>query len=348
MATPVLICDDSSFARKQMARSLPAGWDIELGFAENGLEGLEAIKSSKSEIMFLDLNMPVMDGYQVLEYVRKHDLPVMVIVVSGDVQPEAYDRVIKLGALDFIKKPVSTEQIEDILHKYGIRDKAESSIPLSAKPAVKPAAKKTSINQTTQDQSDFIDSCQEIVNVAMGRAADLLARLLGSFVLMPIPNVNMLEASELRMALQFINSRDSQSAVCQGFIGPGIAGEAFLIFNDSSFNDIARLMKHEGAIDEAVQLELLMDVSSVLIGACLKGMAEQLDVSFSQGHPMVLGRHVKIDEILEQNLSRWKKILAIEIAYNIENTDINCDLMLLFTEDSVGPLNERIACLLDE
>lgn len=346
MATPVLICDDSSFARKQMARSLPAGWEVDVSFAENGLEGLEVIQAGKSEIMFLDLNMPVMDGYQVLEYVRKHDLPVMVIVVSGDVQPEAYDRVIQLGALDFIKKPVSTEQIEDILHKYGIREK--SAKPATTAKAVSKPANKSKPKQVTDEQLDFIDSCQEIVNVAMGRAADLLARLLGSFVLMPIPNVNMLEASELRMTLQFINGRDTQSAVCQGFIGPGIAGEAFLIFNESSFNDIARLMKHEGAIDEAVQLELLMDVSSVLIGACLKGMAEQLDISFSQGHPMVLGRHVKIDEILEQNRSRWKNILAIEIAYNIENTDINCDLMLLFTEDSVGPLNERIACLLDE
>lgn len=345
MTTPILICDDSSFARKQMARSLPAGWDVETSYAENGLEGLEVVKTGKSEIMFLDLNMPVMDGYQVLEYIRKHDLPVMVIVVSGDVQPEAYERVMKLGALDFIKKPVGAEQIEDILHKYGIRDKTAKQ-PVPARPATKPA-KKSAIKKSG-DQAEFIDSCQEIVNVAMGRAADLLARLLGSFVLMPIPNVNMLEASELRMALQYIKGRDTQSAVCQGFIGPGIAGEAFLIFNDASFNDIARLMKHEGEIDEGVQLELLMDVSSVLIGACLKGMAEQLDMTFSQGHPMVLGRHVKIDEILEQNLTRWNKILAIEIAYSIEKTDINCDLMLLFTEDSIAPLNERIAYLLDE
>ncbi|TNF32972.1 MAG: response regulator [Gammaproteobacteria bacterium] len=329
-----------------MARALPAGWDVDISFAGNGLEGLEVIKSGKSEIMFLDLNMPVMDGYQVLEYIRQHDLPVMVIVVSGDVQPEAYERVIKLGALDFIKKPVNAEQIEDILHKYGIWEKTEKVRPVADKVAAKPVRKNA--KPALNDEAEFIDSCQEIVNVAMGRAADLLARLLGAFVLMPIPNVNMLEASELRMALQFIKGRDSQSAVCQGFIGPGIAGEAFLIFNDASFNDIARLMKHEGAINDAAQLELLMDVSSVLIGACLKGMAEQLDIGFSQGHPMVLGRHVKIDEILEQNRSRWNRILAIEIAYNIENTDINCDLMLLFTEDSVKPLKERIACLLDE
>ena len=58
MSTPILICDDSSFARKQMARSLPAGWDVEISNSENGLEGLEVVKAGKCEIMFLDF-MPV-------------------------------------------------------------------------------------------------------------------------------------------------------------------------------------------------------------------------------------------------------------------------------------------------
>ncbi len=36
MSTPILICDDSGFARRQMARSLPDGWDVDISFAENG------------------------------------------------------------------------------------------------------------------------------------------------------------------------------------------------------------------------------------------------------------------------------------------------------------------------
>ena len=90
------------------------------------------------------------------------------------------------------------------------------------------------------------------------------------------------------MALQSASDNESVSAVCQGFIGKGVAGEALLIFNDSSFHDIAKLMKYEGEIDDAVQLELEMDIASILIGAFLNGLAEQLDMSFSQGHPVVL------------------------------------------------------------
>ncbi|WP_283787271.1 response regulator [Bermanella sp. WJH001] len=120
MSRKVLICDDSNMARKQMARALPDNWTVEVSFAHHGEDAIEQIKTNQFEVMFLDLTMPVMDGYQTLEAIRKDDLPIMVIVVSGDIQPEAQDRVKKLGAIDFIKKPVDKERIQNVLTEYGI------------------------------------------------------------------------------------------------------------------------------------------------------------------------------------------------------------------------------------
>ena len=85
----------------------------------------------------------------------------------------------------------------------------------------------------------------------------------------------------------------------------------------------------------------------MLIGACLTGIADQLDISFSQSHPVVLGRHVRIRDLLKSEASQWNKTLSIEIAYSIENHDINCELLLLFTEDSLPSLNQRLAYALD-
>lgn len=120
MPTPILICDDSGFARKQMARALPKDWDVDISFAEHGEEAIALIREGKGDIMFLDLTMPVMDGYQTLEAIRKHDLPTLVIVVSGDVQPGAIERAKKLGALEFIKKPIDPDKTKDALIRYGI------------------------------------------------------------------------------------------------------------------------------------------------------------------------------------------------------------------------------------
>ena len=66
MSTAVLICDDSGFARKQMARALPAGWDISLSFANNGEEAISAIRKGDADVVFLDLTMPIMDGYETM------------------------------------------------------------------------------------------------------------------------------------------------------------------------------------------------------------------------------------------------------------------------------------------
>lgn len=120
MAIPLLICDDSNMARKQVTRSLPDGWDVDITYATNGVEGVQAIKDGKGEMVFLDLTMPEMDGYEVLENIKAQNYKAVVIVISGDIQPDARERVLKLGALEFIKKPINKQSLEEVLHRYGL------------------------------------------------------------------------------------------------------------------------------------------------------------------------------------------------------------------------------------
>ena len=331
MTIPILICDDSALARKQMARTLPKDWDVEISYATNGAEGLEVIRAGKGEIVFLDLNMPVMDGYEVLQAVQQQDLPALIIVVSGDIQIKAHERVKALGALDFIQKPVSAEAISHILQEYGILTLTQGN----------------KADDTPMMKVDMRDACQEIANVAMGRAADLLAKLLDVFVLLPIPNVNVLEVSELTMALKATERNSTVSGLCQGFIGAGIAGEALLLFHDSSFEDMAKLMGLDNPEDITTEIEVMMDTGNVLIGAFLNGISEQLDMKFSQAHPVVLGRHCSVNELIHDTSDKWQRTLAMEINYRIEDYNIQCDLLLLFTEDSIPTLNYKLGYLLD-
>ena len=305
--------------------------------AEHGLDCLQVLETIEPDVIFLDLNMPEMDGYETLEEFQIRDIDHKVIVVSGDIQPDAQRRVLGLGAIDFIKKPISKEIMLETLELHKI-----SSPKTTAENAVQnslPA--KADLN----DEATFLDACQEIANIAMGRAGDSLARFLDVFVELPVPKVNHIELGELVMALQFTEKESTVSSVCQGFIGPGISGEAMLIFNDSSFKNIAELMKYRGKIDDTVELELLMDVSNILLGACLQGIADQLDINLSQGHPVVLGQHVSVPSLIE-NTKKWHKTLSIEIDYSIENKGVNCDLLILFTEDCLENLKQRISYII--
>lgn len=120
MAIPLLICDDSKMARNQVARALPADWEVDITFAANGIEALQAIREGRGEIVFLDLTMPELDGFSVLETIQEENLKCVVIVISGDIQPAAHERVTALGALDFIKKPINPDKLNDTLKRFGL------------------------------------------------------------------------------------------------------------------------------------------------------------------------------------------------------------------------------------
>lgn len=343
MVAAVLICDDSNLARKQMAKSLPSEWQDRISFAGHGQEAMDVLKRQPIDLLFLDLNMPVLDGYQVLHNIQEQQIPVKVVVVSGDIQPEARDRVLGYGALDFIKKPVAPEKLEQVLTQFlAVHTEQDSQR------VIERAMTAGMLPDNYELDPLLRDVFQELTNVAMGQAGSLLAQLLKVFVKLPIPNVNLIEASELHMAVASVEQKQRTSAVCQGFIGGGVSGEALLILNDSSFSDIAQLMHYHGKLDNKVELELLMDIGNILIGAVLKGLAEQIDMNFSQGHPVVLGQHAPISEMIKANAGRWKRTLAIEISYGIENYNIQCDLLLLFTEESIKTLKYKVEFLLED
>ncbi|MCP4271000.1 MAG: response regulator [Gammaproteobacteria bacterium] len=350
MQSTLLICDDSNLARKQLARSLPANLDMDIHFAANGIEGVEMLRKGIGDIMFLDLNMPEMDGYEVLQTILNEGLNTMVIVVSGDIQPQARERVKKLGAVEFIKKPIDIKLLDKILLEFGLVDKIPAK---SSKKVENDQQKQKPVKSLATGVKDinfhvnFRDCYQEITNVGMGQAAALLAKMLGVFVTLPVPNVNIIEVSEIHMALSLAEN-DRASAVCQGFIGKGIAGEAIILFNDTGINEIAQMMDYDGVIDEDIERELVMDIANILIGTCLKGIGDQLNINFSQGHPMVLGEHRRVSNMIKANSDRWTKTLAIEINYTISNGDINCDLLLLLTEDSIKTLNNLVEYLVDD
>jgi CheY-like chemotaxis protein len=123
MATPILVVDDSAVSRSIVIRCLPPGWEVTVTQAANGSEALAALALKPHKVVLLDLNMPVMDGYQFLEALHSAapppDAMPIVIVLSGDVQPEARARVTALGARAFVKKPLKAQTVLEALQESG-------------------------------------------------------------------------------------------------------------------------------------------------------------------------------------------------------------------------------------
>lgn len=333
MSYSVLICDDSALARKQMARSLPASLNADIAFAVHGLEALALLQQQSYQLMFLDLTMPELDGFGTLEAMRDKGFTTPVVVVSGDIQPKAKERVMALGAKAFIQKPINKDDLNAV-----IRNLVE---PPSQPRLVTPVSIELPILRRR-------DIYMEVANVSIGRAADALARHFDVFVQLPLPNVNIFEVSELHMALRDLADNAHVSGVCQGFSGEGIAGEALVLLSDSSVSDLKKLMQVPADSEDLQELELLMDVSNILVGSFLNGLGGQAEVRFFQSSPVLLGQHIPIDSVIQSTAGSFKKTMTFEVSYNIEGTSIRCDLLFMFVDESLPLLDSKLAYLMED
>jgi two-component system chemotaxis response regulator CheY len=116
-----LVVDDN----RHMADGLASMLDllgVQAEVAYGARTGMMMIQKRTPDVVFLDINMPGVDGFEVLAYFRRlpqfKDIPV--IIVTSDDQPETAKRAKDTGVLSLIVKPTSVEEIEHALQISGI------------------------------------------------------------------------------------------------------------------------------------------------------------------------------------------------------------------------------------
>ena len=100
----ILVVDDSTFQRKIVTKMV-TGAGYEALTAENGRECLDCLGREGFDLLLLDLNMPEMDGLQVLEHLTDREIGVPVIVLTADIQESTRERCMNLGAAAVLNKP---------------------------------------------------------------------------------------------------------------------------------------------------------------------------------------------------------------------------------------------------
>lgn len=198
-----------------------------------------------------------------------------------------------------------------------------------------------------QFNDDIKDAIQEITNVAVGLAADKVARCFSTFVKLPIPRVHLVEAADIAMAMAAIGSGTRVTAVAQPFYGDRVSGEALLLFSDASLDELAKLMGYDEQDSSTHQLELVLEMASILNGACVQGVFSQLEIDLLLKHPHVISHDKALGEMLEDRVFPWKTTLALELNYGFEGYNIECDLIILMHESCLPALFDTIELLLD-
>ncbi|MBN2300476.1 MAG: response regulator [Acholeplasmataceae bacterium] len=113
----ILLVDDNPLNQKLTERIL-SKLDMKVSIAKNGMEATNLAKSQSFNLIFMDIHMPIMDGYEATRIIRKHNQEVPIIAMSSDALYDDIETLSDLGMSDVIEKPVDPLSILNILAKW--------------------------------------------------------------------------------------------------------------------------------------------------------------------------------------------------------------------------------------
>ncbi len=122
MKITALIIDDEPLAREKIRRLLRTENDIEIiGEAVSGAEAVEIIEREKPDLVFLDIQMPEMNGFEVLNAVKNGAMPIVIFVTAYD---KYAIKAFEVHALDYLLKPFDLERLQSALNR--VREQMEN------------------------------------------------------------------------------------------------------------------------------------------------------------------------------------------------------------------------------
>jgi two-component system response regulator AtoC len=116
-ARRVLLVEDDEDARDKLQRLLQSDPHLQIDAVEDGEQALKAINDVPYSLLVTDLRMPGFDGMDLIREVQKRSLPVTVIVTTGHGSIEEAVEAVRLGAYDFLTKPINIENLRLVMQR---------------------------------------------------------------------------------------------------------------------------------------------------------------------------------------------------------------------------------------
>lgn len=202
----LLIVDDSEIDRKILRNILSKRFEI--AEVENGYDALELITRVNSNIdgMLLDISMPVLDGFNVLNVMSENDINIPVVLVTAEANAENVHRALHYGVSDFISKPFEVQTVMDKIGKiFGVEDMPEAQRDIT----------KNSVSTETYETDTYISKLKGIYDDFLknadldpshcSRVSRLTEILLIEYGLAHKPELDILDIKLISKAAYFYN-----------------------------------------------------------------------------------------------------------------------------------------------
>lgn len=116
----VLVVDDQEVNQVVMGGLLQYHFGIETSFANDGKEAVDMVSLGDYDLIFMDLNMPVMNGIEATCEIIRANPSMPIIAVTTNTSDQSRQECFAAGMIDYIMKPIDIKVLKNVMHQYFI------------------------------------------------------------------------------------------------------------------------------------------------------------------------------------------------------------------------------------
>ncbi len=109
---------DNSLGNQVQARLLLQKLGFEVSVADTGQQAVNAIENNRYDLIFMDMQVLVMEGYEAIQLLRSQSVQTPIIALIADTVPQDGNKCIEAGCSDYLSKPIDSSQLVNIIDKF--------------------------------------------------------------------------------------------------------------------------------------------------------------------------------------------------------------------------------------
>ena len=197
----------------------------------------------------------------------------------------------------------------------------------------------------TEDEKDCL---QELMNVAYGSATAAITEILDAFAKLSIPKIQIINASELKTYLSNELNLEVEHLVSLQQINGTLCGENMFVIDKQSAKNIAyKFGLEEDEVNDEEIADVVLEITNILSSSTISKLAEDIDTNVSFSAPTIKTL-TSIDQLKKLFISKYEKVIIISTQLKFEDLDINAELFIFTTDNSILYIKEKLNKILDE
>lgn len=204
------------------------------------------------------------------------------------------------------------------------------------------------MNSTITLNEDEKDCLQELMNVAYGSATAAITEILDAFAKLSIPKIQIINADELKSYLSKELNFNVEHIISLQQINGTLCGENMFVIDKQSAKNIAyKFGLEEDEVNDEEIADVVLEITNILSSSTISKLAEDIDTNVSFSAPTIKTIS-SIDQLKNIFISKYEKVIIISTQLKFEDLDINAELFIFTTDNSILYIKEKINKILDE